>query len=177
MPKDEKVSLEDAATAYLALLDSGGGNNRRQHRILGLMRDALKDKRGNVGPIMPEDERPELDEDQEQAVEFNVWAAARIDDLVHPGGRLQKAREAVDTILKKAEEGTLAENEARRTAAVARVSAEERGAETAEENAEREERIDKIAAGESVPKAKKPATSSSGSKTSSVSTTGSTKGS
>ncbi len=127
MAKEEKVSLEEAANAYILLLDSGGGSTRRLNRVLGMLRDAVKSKEKGVvmGPIMPDDERPELDEDQEQAVEERFYDSARVYDLVHPGGRMQKARETIDTITKKAEEGTLAEDGARKIAADAKEKAAE----------------------------------------------------
>jgi hypothetical protein len=125
--KEESVGLQEAAEAFIALHDSGNYNNRRYDRVLGLLRDAVKSESGSqYGPIMPapEDLRPELDEEQDKAADELIWKGARVEDLVHPGGRLQKGREAVDTILKKAEEGTLANDGGRKLAADAKAAAE-----------------------------------------------------
>jgi hypothetical protein len=125
--KEGSVSLEEAAEAFIALYDSGNYNNRRFHRVLGLLRDAVHAKSdSNFGPIepAPEDQRPELDEEQEAAMEELVYTNVRVNDLVHPGGRLQKASESIDSILVAAEEGTLASDGGRTLAAKAKEAAE-----------------------------------------------------
>lgn len=124
--KKEEISLEEAAQAFIALHDSGNYNNRRYDRVLGLLRDAVKkDGDLNVGPFVPdpEDIRPELDEEQQAVSDELHYVKLRLDDEVHPGGRLQRAREAVDTILKSAEEGTLALDGGRKLAADAKEAA------------------------------------------------------
>ena len=121
--KEGAVSLEEAAEAFILLHDSGNYNGRRYDRVLGLLRDAVKSDKG-YGPIMPDDERPDMDAEQEQAMEERVWTGVRGHDLLHPGGRLQKSREAIDSILKSAEEGTLALDGARKLAADAKAKAE-----------------------------------------------------
>ena len=134
--KEEKVSLEEAVDAYVALRESGGGNTRRMNRVYGLMKAARKDT-SKLGPIEPEpgEARPELDEEQQEAADELVYRATRVDDLVHPGGRLQSAREAVDTIIKQAEEGTLVQDGARKIAEDAKAAAEKTGMKTAAEEA------------------------------------------
>jgi hypothetical protein len=133
--KEEAVSLEEAAEAFILLHDSGNYNGRRYDRVLGMLRDAVKSKgNANMGPIVPapEDTRPELDEEQEAAADELIFRGARVEDMIHPGGRLQKGREALDTILKKAEEGTLANDGGRELARLAK----EKAAEKVESDAE-----------------------------------------
>lgn len=125
--KKEEVSLQEAAEAFILLHDSGNYNGRRYDRVLGMLRDAVKSgSDSNYGPIVPEPEDmfPELDEEQQAAADELIFKGARVEDLVHPGGRLQKGREALDTILKKAEEGTLADDGGRKLAAQAKEAAE-----------------------------------------------------
>lgn len=129
--KESSVSLEDAAKAFIALHDSGNYNNRRYDRVLGLLRDAVnKGGDSNVGPFSPapEDVRPELTEEQEAVANELQHVKLRLDDEVHPGGRLQRADEAIEEILKNAEEGTLANDGGRKLAEIAKANAEKREA-------------------------------------------------
>jgi hypothetical protein len=133
--KKETVSLQEAAEAFILLHDSGNYNGRRYDRVLGMLRDAVKkDGDSNYGPIVPEPEDafPELDEEQQAAADELIFKGARVEDLVHPGGRLQKGREALDTILKEAEEGTLALDGGRKLAADAKEAAEKAQEEAAD---------------------------------------------
>jgi hypothetical protein len=127
--KEKAPSLQEAAEAFIYVHDSGNFSGRKYERFLGMLRDAVKGSSNmNVGPFEPDERRPEVEDgsDLDQAVKDRLIEGSRVDDLLHPGSRVQKGDEALAEVQAQMKDAEGNEDGARKLAREAKEKAEEK---------------------------------------------------